>query len=69
MHDKRNKLSNQVLEDLRNHFPELIFKSVIPRNVTLGEAPSYGKPVLLHDALSRGAQSYLHLAREILAYG
>jgi chromosome partitioning protein len=69
MHDKRNKLSNQVLEDLRNHFPELVFKSVIPRNVTLGEAPSYGKPVLLHDALSRGAQSYLHLAREILAYG
>ncbi len=69
MYDKRNKLSNQVLEDLRDHFPELVFKSVIPRNVTLGEAPSYGKPVLLHDALSKGAQSYLHLAREILAYG
>lgn len=69
MYDKRNKLSNQVLDELRKHFPELVFKSVIPRNVTLGEAPSYGKPVLLHDALSRGAQSYLHLAREILAYG
>ena len=69
MFDRRNKLSNQVLEDLKRHFPEMIFKSVIPRNVTLGEAPSHGKPVLLYDALSRGAQSYLHLAREILAYG
>ncbi len=69
MFDRRNRLSNQVLADLKKHFPEMIFKSVIPRNVTLGEAPSYGKPVLLYDALSRGAQSYLHLAREILAYG
>lgn len=69
MFDRRNKLSNQVLDDLNRHFPEMIFKSVIPRNVTLGEAPSHGKPVLLYDALSRGAQSYLHLAREILAYG
>ncbi|MHB8421195.1 MAG: ParA family protein [Leptospirales bacterium] len=69
MFDRRNRLSNQVLADLKDHFPEMIFKSVIPRNVTLGEAPSYGKPVLLYDALSRGAQSYLHLAREILAYG
>ncbi|MDA8060741.1 MAG: ParA family protein [Leptospirillum sp.] len=69
MFDKRNRLSNQVLDELKNHFPEMVFKSIIPRNVTLGEAPSHGKPVLLYDAMSRGAQSYLHLAREILAYG
>ncbi len=69
MFDKRNRLSNQVLDELKDHFPEMVFKSVIPRNVTLGEAPSHGKPVLLYDAMSRGAQSYLNLAREILAYG
>ncbi len=66
MHDKRNNLSQQVMNEVRSHFEGKVFNTVIPRNVRLSEAPSYGKPILLYDILSVGAQSYLSLAQEIL---
>ena len=66
MADRRNRLSRQVEEEVRGHFAEQVFTTVIPRNVRLSEAPSHGKPVLLYDAHSRGAVAYLHLADEIL---
>ena len=66
MYDKRNNLSRQVEAEARALFNERVLKTVIPRNVRLSEAPSYGKPIILYDIRSRGAQSYLSLAREIL---
>ena len=66
MYDRRNNLSRQVEEEVLKHFPKLVFKTVIPRNVRLAESPSFGKPILLYDAASTGAESYLRLAREIL---
>ena len=66
MADRRNRLSRQVEEEVRGHFAEQVFTTVIPRNVRLSEAPSHGKPVLLYDAHSRGAVAYLRLADEIL---
>lgn len=69
MFDKRNNLSHQVSEEVRNHFGAKVFKSVIPRNVRLSEAPSHGKPVLLYDINSRGAQAYMELAGEVLIGG
>ncbi len=66
MVDKRNNLSHQVTEEVRKHFPELVFQTVIPRNVRLSECPSFGKPIILYDAGSRGAESYLELAQEII---
>ncbi|MBN2428583.1 MAG: ParA family protein [Deltaproteobacteria bacterium] len=66
MFDKRNNLSHQVSQDLRNHFPQKVFKTVIPRNVKLSEAPSHGLPALLYDVSSRGAKAYLDLAGEIM---
>jgi chromosome partitioning protein len=66
MFDKRTNLSHQVAEDAEKYFKYLVFKTMIPRNVRLGEAPSYGKPILLYDATSPGAQSYFSLAKEIL---
>jgi chromosome partitioning protein len=66
MFDSRNNLSHQVAEEARNHFAKKVFKTVIPRNVRLSEAPSHGKPVILYDIRSVGTQSYLQLAREIL---
>lgn len=66
MFDARNSLSYQVAEEVRKFFKEKVYKTLIPRNVTLGEAPSYGKPAILYDARSKGAQSYLSLAKEIL---
>jgi len=65
MFDARNNLAHQVAEEVRSHFR--VFDAVIPRNVRLSEAPSHGKPVLLYDAQSRGAQAYLALAHELLA--
>jgi chromosome partitioning protein len=65
MFDPRNNLAHQVAEEVKRHFH--VFDSVIPRNVRLSEAPSYGKPALLYDVQSKGAQGYLSLAREILA--
>ena len=67
MVDKRNNLSHQVTEEVRKHFSTLVFNTVIPRNVRLSECPSFGKPIILYDAGSRGAESYLELAREIIA--
>lgn len=66
MYDKRTNLSGQVADEARKYFKNLVFNTVIPRNVRLGEAPSFGKPVLLYDALSAGAVSYMDLAGEIL---
>jgi chromosome partitioning protein len=66
MFDPRNTLSHQVAEEVKKHFGEKVYKTIIPRNVTLGEAPSHGKPAVLYDARSRGAQSYIALAKEIL---
>lgn len=66
MYDKRNRLSQQVEQDARDNLGELVFKTVIPRNVRVSEAPSYAVPVLDYDPLSKGAQAYLALAREIL---
>jgi chromosome partitioning protein len=67
MYDDRTNLAQQVTENLREFFKEKLLKTAIPRNVRLAEAPSYGKPVLLYDAKSRGAESYRELAQEILA--
>ena len=67
MFDKRNNISHQVMEEVRKHFGSLVFKAIIPRNVRLSECPSFGKPIILYDADSRGAESYLDLAREIMA--
>ncbi|MCJ7686854.1 MAG: AAA family ATPase [Desulfobacteraceae bacterium] len=66
MHDSRNNLSLQVEDEARGLFKERVFKTVIPRNVRLSEAPSYGKPIILYDIASKGAQSYLALARELI---
>jgi chromosome partitioning protein len=66
MFDKRNNLSWQVKDEIQKHFPALAYKTLIPRNVRLGEAPSFGKPIILYDINSTGAQSYLELAREFL---
>lgn len=65
MFDRRNRLSSRVMEEVRSCFSDSVFKTVIPRNVKLSEAPSHGKPVLLYDILSKGAESYLDLASEI----
>ncbi len=69
MFDVRNNLSHQVAEELQSHFKDKVFKTIIPRNVKLSEAPSHGKPILLYDINSKGAESYLNLAREILTNG
>ena len=66
MVDERTNLGQQVAADVRQFFKEKVFRTVIPRNVRLGEAPSHGMPVLLYDAKSRGAEAYLALAREVL---
>lgn len=66
MFDTRNNLSLQVSEEVRKHFGNKVFETVIPRNVTLGEAPSHGKPAILYNVRSSGAQSYISLAKEIL---
>jgi chromosome partitioning protein len=67
MFDRRANLSRQVEEEVRTHFGDRVFASIIPRNVRLSEAPSHGKPILLYDIQSRGATAYLDLAREVLA--
>ncbi len=66
MYDARLRLSNQVVEEVQAHFEEMVFETIIQRNIKLSEAPSYGKPVVLYDANSKGALSYLNLAREML---
>jgi chromosome partitioning protein len=66
MYDSRLRLSNQVASEVKRHFDELVFDTIIHRNTKLGEAPSFGKPAIMYDAESSGAVNYLNLAREIL---
>ena len=66
MFDTRLRLSNQVVEEVKTHFQEMVFDTIIQRNVRLGEAPSFGETIIMHDANSKGAINYLNLAREIL---
>jgi len=69
MFDGRNRLSHEVAEEIRSHFPDRLFQTVIHRNVRLSESPSHGRPALLYDPQSTGAQSYLELARELIRNG
>lgn len=69
MFDSRNRLSHQVVEEIRAHFPDKMFNSIIRRNVRLSESPSYGKPICLYDAASTGAQDYRDLAKELINRG
>ncbi len=66
MFDRRTNLSHQVAAEAEKFFKGLVFRTTIPRNIRLGEAPSFGKPILLYDAASLGAQSYVELAKELL---
>jgi len=66
MYDERTNLSSQVRDDLKNYFSSDLMETIIPRNVRLAEAPSFGKPIFLYDIRSKGAESYIHLAKEIL---
>ncbi|MGZ8831905.1 MAG: ParA family protein [Thermoanaerobaculia bacterium] len=66
MYDDRVNLARQVAEEVRRHFGEKVYKTVIPRNVRLGEAPSFGKPIILYDIRSRGSESYINLAKEFI---
>jgi chromosome partitioning protein len=69
MHDARTKLAQDVEREVREHFPSLVFETVIPRNVRLGEAPSFGRPVIHHDPHCAGADAYFSLAKEVAARG
>jgi chromosome partitioning protein len=69
MHDARTKLAQDVEREVREHFPALVFDTVIPRNVRLGEAPSYGVPVIHHDPHCAGSEAYFELAKEVAARG
>jgi chromosome partitioning protein len=69
MHDARTKLAQDVEREVRTHFPELVFETVIPRNVRLGEAPSFGRPVIHHDPHCAGSEAYFELAKEVAARG
>ena len=66
MYDSRLRLSNQVVEEVQKHFQDMVFETLITRNIKLSEAPSYGKAVVMYDASSKGAMNYLNLARELL---
>jgi len=66
MYDARLRLANQVIEDVKQHFQDLVFETVVYRNIKLSEAPSFGESIIMYDADSKGAQNYLNLAREIL---
>ncbi|HAM97395.1 MAG TPA: chromosome partitioning protein ParA [Marinilabiliales bacterium] len=66
MFDSRLRLSNQVVDEVRRHFEDMVFETLVGRNVKLSEAPSYGKPIVLYDAASVGSSNYLNLAREVL---
>jgi len=66
MFDDRTNLAQQVMQELRKHFTDKLLETIIPRNIRLAEAPSYGKPALLYDVRSRGAESYIKLAKEIM---
>jgi chromosome partitioning protein len=67
MYDPRNRLATEVSAQLLKHFGDKVYDTVVPRNVRLAEAPSYGVPVLIHDPRSRGSEAYMNLAREMIA--
>ena len=67
MYDERMNLARQVAEEVRGHFGEKVYRTIIPRNVRLGEAPSFGKPIILYDIRSRGSEAYIALAKEFIA--
>jgi chromosome partitioning protein len=69
MYDSRTSLSSQVVTEVKKHFNDKVFKTVIPRNVRLAEAPSYGKPISDHDKWSKGARAYKQLAKEVTERG
>lgn len=69
MFDGRNRLSHQVVEEIRAHFPDKLYRTIIRRNVRLSESPSYGKPICLYDPTSTGAQDYFELAKELMGQG
>lgn len=69
MYDQRLRLSNQVVEEVKQHFQNMVFETIIPRNIKLSESPSFGVPAIMHDADSKGSISYLNLAKEIVAKG
>src|SRR5882672_7965486 len=69
MFDSRNRISHQVVEEIRAHFPDKLFRTIIRRNVRLSESPSYGKPICLYDAASAGSQDYRDLAKELISRG
>ena len=66
MYDTRLRLANQVVDEVKTHFQQLVFDTLIHRNTTLGEAPSHGETVIMHDATSKGAINYLNLAKELI---
>jgi chromosome partitioning protein len=68
MVDERMNLTQQVMAEVRSHFKEQVFHAAIPRSVRLAEAPSFGKPIVLYDIRSRGAEAYLDLAKEVMAH-
>jgi len=68
MVDERTNLTQQVMGEIREHFKDKVFRATIPRNIKLGEAPSFGKPILLYDIRSRGSEAYLELAKELMAH-
>ncbi|MEL6413135.1 MAG: AAA family ATPase [Bacteroidota bacterium] len=67
MYDSRLRLSNQIVEEVRKHFQSIVFSTIIPRNIRLSEAPSFGQPAIMYDGESKGALSYLNLAKEIVS--
>jgi len=69
MHDERTNLSRDVEQEVRQHFPDLVFDTVIPRNVRVAESPSFGVPVIHHDPHSSGSTAYFELAKEVAARG
>ena len=68
MFDGRTRVHSQVLAELREHFKDMVFKTVIQRNIRLSEAPSHGKPIILYDIMCNGSNNYLNLAREVMEH-
>ena len=66
MYDARTRLSNQVVDEVKTHFQNMVFDTIIQRNTKVGEAPSFGETIIMHDSASKGAINYLNLAREVL---
>ncbi len=69
MYDSRTNLSQQVVEEVQGYFKDKVFETIIPRNVRLSEAPSFGQPIILYDPKSKGAEVYTELAREVISRG